>query len=455
MRISLALAGVLFLVSSGCPGRGSPTVAEVNGHRITAAELQLAIPKPVAAGREAEARSKTLTDLINRRLVLQEAVRLGLDSAPGFELYAQSRGVVIQAFLRARVERLPKITEADLKQAWELSRTQVRIRVLSAATESTARFVEQELARGVPFETLAFYYSQDGSRRHGGEIAPVDMSRFPEPIRGAILKLEPGQHTAAIPYGGAWEFVQLLARMPADPPPFAESRDRIRQFLQSQRERKATMGYVDSIRSATVYDEETLRLLLAPADAVSPAAYQRVVATCSKAESRTASPLAAPVRVADLIDHRRLTPAGLDTAALLETLRREVTTVLLYRVALAERADRRPDVRRQLADVREGYLYNTTYRREVIERCQATDSEAVAYYRQHPAEFAGKKLTPDLQESIRTRLSEDRYAPRYAAWTAELRGRARIVVNEAVLDKVPVTDPPAAKKGPAGPRQRP
>jgi EpsD family peptidyl-prolyl cis-trans isomerase len=108
------------IISAGCQKKASgQTVAVVNGEEITAAELNDALSKNAPQGANTkEARAAVLQQLVDRKLLVQQAKKDGLDKSPEF-INQQRRGtedLLINMLLSRKVNTTDVPTPAQISQ---------------------------------------------------------------------------------------------------------------------------------------------------------------------------------------------------------------------------------------------------------------------------------------------------------------------------------------------------
>jgi EpsD family peptidyl-prolyl cis-trans isomerase len=124
VRSKIVLAIGIALMASACTKKAEgQTVAVVNGEEITAAELnaELANAKLPEGADKAQARSRVLQAMIDRRLLAQQAKTDGIDKSPEF-LNRQRRAtedLLINMFASRQIDtaKLPANTEIEKFQA--------------------------------------------------------------------------------------------------------------------------------------------------------------------------------------------------------------------------------------------------------------------------------------------------------------------------------------------------
>jgi EpsD family peptidyl-prolyl cis-trans isomerase len=202
MRQHIIFALVIALAATGCQKKASgQTVAVVNQEEITAAELNdaLASDPSVAGAATKEAREATLQKLIDRKLLVQQARKDGLDKSPAF-INQQRRAndeLLINMLLSKRLNtsELPAAAEIASYQAsrpemfanreiWTLQ--QILYPLPKDATLTSALGKAQSLDEITQLLTSKGIKYTRGTRK-------IDTAVFPHAIYSQLTPLKPGE----------------------------------------------------------------------------------------------------------------------------------------------------------------------------------------------------------------------------------------------------------------------
>ncbi len=428
---SLFRAGALVLLVAGLaacrrPGPDTRPVASVNGRPITAVRLLAALPWQVDSGANVDSLKRAVLDaLIDKEIAVQEAERLGLADSIAYRLELEQKGLVSQELYNTVVAAGNRLAELDLAAAHRLLQNEVHLRIIEVTSEELARQIAGELDKQVPFETLVGRHSVHPSARAGGDLGFAPELAVDEPLRSVVQALLPGEHSAPVRVGRNWQVVELVDRRPADPPPppLGEMKQELEFRLKQQQRRRLANEYLDELRGRLEYNEAGLEILCKPVDSITPA--EQEISVAVKDGSKY-------VKVARLLKVARRFPAGLDSAMRKYAVRREIEEDLLYEDGLERGLDKLPGVQEKLAAKRADLLYEALFQRQVIDRVNVTDDEIAAYFAQNQGNFPAGDLA-SVKGLIRNRLFEARRDSMASAFRAELRGRADVKVNDAVL----------------------
>lgn len=298
LALVLVLAGTAaaIAVTRGMQ-RGTGVAALVNGEVVYARDLErevVALAKQYnidlnsADGRRQrpEIDKIVLDQIIEQRLILQEARRLGVEatdqqlegaigeirnnfaSPAEFAMALAQRGLT-EADLRARLRASVTIQnlqakvstatvgEAEIAAYFAANRAQydrseqVRVRHILLETEPEARFVLARLNRGERFQDLARQLSKDpGSKEQGGDLGFVSKGQLvPEFEQAAFALQRPGQISPVVKTDYGYHIIQFIERRPAEPARFEQVRDRIRRELLSKKQEAGFQVWVKQLRA--------------------------------------------------------------------------------------------------------------------------------------------------------------------------------------------------------------
>lgn len=426
MRVMLLLS-IAWASFIGCSARNRPVVASVNGVRLTSDELSRLLPQSVDSAQLDEVRRKVVDDWILRELFVQEAERVGLDSLIAYQVEREQQGLVIQELMRRVAEETQPVTDRDVETAYKLMLHTVRCRLIATDDSAMAVDVERALSRGEQFESLAARYSVHPSAKAGGQVRELTEYEIDEPLRTRVARLRPGEWTPVTPFDGGYVVVRLDERVPVESvPDFGAVRQRIRAEMELIRRRAAAQDYAARLRRRLVFNPAGLALLRRSVDSITEAEKEVWVAIRDSTQY---------VKVGRLLHIARRFPPGLDTTLATYAIRRAIEEDLMYEDGLRRGLEKLPSVREELASTHRRLLYELLYRREVADRVSVDSSAVAEYYAAHRERYPGG-LTSDVESLIAGQLREERQRARMMEFSAELRARAKVSVNEKALGRV-------------------
>jgi peptidyl-prolyl cis-trans isomerase SurA len=290
-------------------------VAVVNEDIILETELdQWAVPQmrgPVdlstAEGKKTydEVRHKALDQLIDQKLIEQQATELKLGVSPeeiqrgideiktqyklddaGFVEALKQQGFTLESYrknMRSQILQLKVISTAvrsrvsvsddevkafyrsNARQMATEGKAHLRQILVAVPSDATAAQVEEkrqmaakvvELARaGKSFAELAKSYSDDSlTKEQGGDLGWVGNNVLVDALAQAVAGMDPGDVRGPIRTERGWHVVQLVERQAGGLKPLAEVKDQIRKELYDQEVQKATQSWLRELRKKAHID---------------------------------------------------------------------------------------------------------------------------------------------------------------------------------------------------------
>ncbi len=266
----LFLAVVLFI--GGC-GKKQDIVAKAGKMVITADEFKDHLLKryrtvELASRRTLEDRKREVRQLVENKLKLQDAYRLGLDkdSLVLAKAHETEKQAAIQELYK--VEIMDKIIPPDaVKKYYDKMGEEIRARHILLKTyvdmtdsekdtvRARAERVYQQLLNGADFDSLAKAVSEDvTTAQRGGDLGYFTWGKMVDEFQEAAFALKVGEMSGIVesPYG--YHIIKLEDRRVNEKrKPFAEVEEEIRMNLRRQYQEdlnKAAQAYLDSLKAA-------------------------------------------------------------------------------------------------------------------------------------------------------------------------------------------------------------
>jgi peptidyl-prolyl cis-trans isomerase C len=218
--------------------------ARVNGTPIPQHRIDMAVKSRIAQGQQdtPELRKFVRDALINQEIVVQEAVKQGLDKDPAtagrIELERQS--VLVNAYFEDYLKRNP-VTDEMLRKEYDRLKPQVpareyRARHILVDKEEEAKNIIAQLRKGASFEKLAAQHSNDpGSKGRGGDLDWGPAERYVPPFAEALVKLKKGQITPTpVQTEFGFHVIRLDDERASKVPSFEEARPQLRELVETQ-----------------------------------------------------------------------------------------------------------------------------------------------------------------------------------------------------------------------------
>jgi len=231
---SLVLASIFFAATTvtnvALAGDDTKVVATVNGKNITEWTLkryatQRGLPPGVLKGKQREA---LVQELVNRELIYQDAVKIGVDKTPAIraEIEHQRVNIVASTMLDRSSDRFA-VSDADMKKEYdarkgELGGKELKARHILLKNEADAKAVTAELDKGADFATLAGKKSTGPTAVNGGDLGWFSPRQMVKPFSEAAGKLKKGSYTKTpVKTQFGWHVILLEDTRQVNPPKFA------------------------------------------------------------------------------------------------------------------------------------------------------------------------------------------------------------------------------------------
>jgi len=223
-------------------------VAKVNGVSIPQSRMDMVL-KVRAANKQPdtpEVRAAIKDTLINQEIILQEAVKKGLDKNPevAAQLDLQRQEILTTAYIQEYTRTNPVTDDAMRKEYERIKPTiptkEYKARHILVEKEDEAKEITAQIKKGGSFEKLAAEKSKDtGSKAKGGDLDWSPAQRYVKPFGEALAKLKKGQMTdAPVQSDFGWHIIRLDDERAAKVPTFEEAKPQIHNMLQGQQVQK-------------------------------------------------------------------------------------------------------------------------------------------------------------------------------------------------------------------------
>lgn len=222
---------------------------KVNGKEIPASRIEALVKSRIAQGQPdtPDMRNAVKEQLINHEIVVQEALKKGLDKQAdvAMQIDITRQDILFNAYLRDYVRANP-ISDDVLKKEYERLKPQLpakeyRAHHILVDKEDEAKGLIAQIKKGANFEKLATANSKDqGSKVKGGDLDWSPAERYVKPFGDALGKLKKGQMTdAPIQTQFGWHVIRLDDERSTKIPSFEEAKQELTQLMQRQLVQKA------------------------------------------------------------------------------------------------------------------------------------------------------------------------------------------------------------------------
>lgn len=233
-------------------------VATVGDGMITKDVFEQAIKEAVASGRQdsPQLRAEVRNVLINQELLLQEALKQGLDKKPEHKRALQNlrQNYFVQIMMRENLQKNP-ITDEQLRQEYDQRYGPKTISKLSdyklttwiLPTEKEAQSAIDRLSKGESVEKIDKALGVRKEQR-ANQDAWIPQNNLVKPVLDVIVYLSKGGHTIKpIPIANAWYVVRIEDQRPMRAPSFEEAKQSITNSLVERKQAE----YLNRLRTNT------------------------------------------------------------------------------------------------------------------------------------------------------------------------------------------------------------
>lgn len=269
MRILTRLLAVVLvpsLVACGGPGgaKQDKTLAVVNGAAITEADFRReaeALPPYMRPILETPAgRKQLLESLVTRDLLLQEALRRGIERKAEVRerLSAARKTILLETLLRDVASNAPGLSDEALRKHYEENREsfevgeRVLVRHILFRELSQAEEAARRAKKGDPFEKLMAESEEAGAK--SGDLGFIEKGDVDEDFERAAFAAEPNAVAGPVRTIYGYHLLQVLEKRPAGLQPFEEVKDKIAADLREGAQREAFETLVADLRQRSRID---------------------------------------------------------------------------------------------------------------------------------------------------------------------------------------------------------
>ncbi|MDB5747674.1 MAG: peptidylprolyl isomerase [Massilia sp.] len=217
-------------------------LAVVNGKAIPTSRVDAVVKQVVAAGQGQDSpqlREQIKKSLIEREVLMQEAIRQGYDKKPDVRqaLDSARQAIVVNQLARDYIAKNP-VTDAEIKAEYDrFAKTQAgekeyHLRHILLENEADAKAVIAKLKGGAKFEELAKQSKDTGTANSGGDLDWASPSAFPPEFAAGFTKLQKGGVTdTPVKTQAGFHVIKVDDTRAVKVPPMAEIKTQIAESL--------------------------------------------------------------------------------------------------------------------------------------------------------------------------------------------------------------------------------
>ncbi len=378
------------------PPRPDRVLATVNGAPITVRDFDEALAAFHAGVKEGGAavprqNPQALLDrLINAKLILQEARRIGVDELPEVKnlVDVYGRDTLRELLFRRETLAVAKPDPQDLEALYKNAVREVRLRAVLIPAEADAKTFDAAIKGGGDFDALARNLVAAGKAQAGDETRWNKPGELVAQVEPAVARLKVGGVSPLLQISGGFTMIKVLDER------FPESADARRKAEQEALDRKrsaALRRYTESLlKQLVTVDEKLLKSLDFEAKTPGFEALRKDRRTLATVKG------ASPVTVADLADAiQKRFFHGVDMAIQSKKINAQKGSILddllLRRAVLTEakrlRIDQSEEYKAALRDYEESVVFGAFVKKAVAPGVKVEEADLKKYVAGHAEDY--------------------------------------------------------------------
>ena len=257
LNMSIKSISVFFilLVSSVSLWADDDIIAKVNDSVISTETLAVYGEKRIGVrpgkGFPEEKKQELIAELINRELIYQDAVKLGLDKDELvlMQIHEQTQNLLT----RFRIDKLLEDNPPSQEMLQKIYQTQIvdpaskeyQARHILLNDVDAANSVIEALNKGADFATLAKEKSTGPSASQGGDLGWFAPNQMVKTFAEAVEKLKPGEYTKRpVQTRFGWHVIKLEKSREVEPPPYKSVEAQVMKVAQN----KIINDYIEGLK---------------------------------------------------------------------------------------------------------------------------------------------------------------------------------------------------------------
>jgi len=366
----------------------------VNGDTISADDLN-ALLVDVHTSMQSNERldfdyRRLLDKLVNDRLIIQEALALGIDQEDRLLERLDSIRTRKAVALYAGESYHPDLTIADdeILAYFEKYYSRMQVRSIAVATKEAAASLAEKIRSGASMDSLARDTSLDMHRYRGGLHNFKYYGDVENTIRDVAERLQPGEVSAPFPYRQVWSIIRLEQRASADPGELDTHRKRIASALRYLRNQLKWESFIDSLVETYPLAIDSTGLNDIRADSAKLFSRDFMHGTDRVLFQTGSGRTVTDDEFRRMISRTAMTMATAPFDSMMELAHRDVLKKLvLWSAARRGGYFDRPEVVRYRQQQRDSMLVETYLQETVVSRITFKREEFDDYYREHIDQF--------------------------------------------------------------------
>lgn len=271
-----ALVAVSVIALIGCNGKkegaattetkpSGPVLAEVGGTTITVdsfnKEMENLPPYLKPMTETADGKKEMLETMIIRELILQEASKDGIENTPAVKekLDELKKRLVVEAYLKKKVEEQAKVSDEDLKKFYDQNKDkfktgdQVKASHILLKAEKEAKDVLAQVKAGGNFEELAKKFSTDGAASKGGDLGWFSKGSMIPEFEKVAFTMKEGQISDVVKTKFGFHIIKLTGKRAAGERTFEDVKEQIKTSMLPGKQQEVFQKLKEDLKKSGKY----------------------------------------------------------------------------------------------------------------------------------------------------------------------------------------------------------
>ncbi|GEM_PF-605948 len=400
----------LLIFLGGCASllQEKDILAVVNGEPVTEEDLKYSLE--IAHRREDLSSAGTLNlsqfiqKLVDDRLIIQEAYRMGMEEYPEVQKALQAyilRESVVRLY-NDEITRKVNVSEEDIRNYYKKNYERFSLGIIELSSEENAQEIVGQLKKGADFRELAQKYSTHPSQKDRGEVILKRNFLLP-PVEKAVSNLKPDEFSDVIKIKNKYYIVKLISREEAPDEELKNVRANIERVIRKQKEQERSNEYLKYLR-----EQLTIRIDRELLSAVRLDGGSEEIERLSKDERTLAEVNGSLLIIGDFVSLAKSYPRKSKDEILNDWIDRKVVD----HEALIRHYEMNPDLKNMVFRYKNRLLKNTFIKRVVIPQIAISDKTLEDYYSSHqksfvkPASFKIQQITVKTMDEAKDILDK-------------------------------------------------
>jgi peptidyl-prolyl cis-trans isomerase C len=390
----------LLIIFGGCASltHKENVLAVVNGDPITEDDLkyslQIAHRKEDLSSAGELNLSKFVQKLVDDRLIIQEARRMGMENYPEVEQAVQAyvlRESVVRLY-NDEIVRKVTVSENDLRSYYKRNYEQFILGIIEVDSEEKAQEILEQLEKGGDFVELARKYSTNPSQKDRGEVTLRRGSLSPQ-VEKAVSDLKLGEFSEVLKIQNKYYIIKLISRKEAPDEELESFRASIEKNIRKQKEKERSDEYLKYLR-----EHQNIKVDKELLAAIKLDGANGELEKLSKDERTLAEVNGSLLTVGDFVALAKPYPKKPKEEILNDWIDRKVVD----HEALNRHYELNPDLKNMVYRYRNQLFKNTFIKRVVIPQITISDKTLEEYYLTHQKSFIKPESFKIQQITVKT-----------------------------------------------------